>query len=1095
MALQFILGPAGSGKTKYLYDYVLAEAKEHPERTYYYIVPEQFSMITQWDLLARPDCKGIMNIDVTSLKRLSDKAFGVMSGLAPEFLPEIAKSMIIKKVLLDKKDDLVLYRRNAAFPGFVAETKALISELMQYSVNEEILQKAIEQGGDGRLRNKLQDALTLLTGVESYLGAKRVTQEGRFDRFAQLAEKSGVFRESVVILDGFTGFTPSQNEILKKILKLTLDVKCAITIDEVSYKKALKPYQLFNMSKEAVAQLTELADAMKTDIEEPVFTSYNKYADAGLEALKNSLYAPQKKACETNAVTLFQATDIKAEAKYVAIRIEKLLREENYRLNDIAVLVSDLDAYGEKVYEELSRISGNVFMDRKRSLYENECAGFVMQLLKLMEKGNDIDIAISIAKNSLSGIEHEDACLLETYCTALGIKGSTFDKPFTKEYYGKLEINLDKVNATRERLYKILRRIIRLKAQKAADFSRLLVSTLEAFGVEDKLFEKADALKEKGELLNAQVYEKVYGEVLEILKQMEAFLGNDEITAQEFRGICEAGLMEAKVGMVPKGAEQIIIGDMERTRLKGIKVLFLLGANEGMLPRPAAKRPILTDKDKQTLSGLGITLSPDSMKKIGNDRFYTYLALTKPGERLYISWAGRDKEGTVLQVSQVVRELQTIFPKLSVTTWEQLSEDERILQNDLGKSYILSQKRERNGAVLAANGRAEEQLSRETARALYGEKLYGSVSRLENFAKCPFMHFLNYGLRLLQAEKYELSAIDFGDVAHSALEAYGKELKDRSLRWTEVDKITRDEIISICSHKATDSYKEGIFKDNEKNSYVEERVEEALKVTVEMMTEQLRDTRFEPDEFEKPFRFSTDQFEFVGKIDRIDSCDIDGKKAVKIVDYKSSKHEVNLSELYYGKSLQLPLYMREETRDEKNSIPAALLYNVINDPILDMTEAEEHEDMSQSIENEKKANFMPTGLINVRDDVLIALDSVFDNGSGMLQPETKSGKIAVSVKKDGDVRENKQTATDDEFRTILTYAEKKVQKQSADIMSGNIKRQPVGDGKSLSCVYCEFHAVCGFDTACGDSYRTMKSLKKDEVIARMKREEGKNTNG
>ncbi len=1091
MALQFVLGPAGSGKTKYLYDYVLAEAKEHPERTYYYIVPEQFSMITQWDLLSRPDCKGIMNIDVTSLKRLSDKAFGIMSGLAPEFLPEIAKSMIIKKVLLDKKDDLVLYRRNAVYPGFVAEAKALISELMQYSVSEEILQNAIEQGEEGgRLKNKLRDALTLLAGVESYLGTKKVTQEGRFDRFAQLAEKSGVFNQSVVILDGFTGFTPSQNEILKKILKLTVDVKCAITIDEDSYKKVLKPYQLFNMSKEAVDQLTQLADALQIEVEEPVFTSYNKYADASLASLKKSLYMPQKESCDTGAVTLFQAGDIKSEAKYTAIRIEKLLREDHYRLNEIAVLVSDLDVYGEKVYEELSRISGNVFMDRKRSLYENECAGFVMQLLKLMERGNDTDVAIAIAKNSLSGIEHEDACLLETYCTALGVKGSAFDKPFTKEYYGKLEINLEKVNATREKLHRTLKKITRLKPQKASDFSRHLVAALETFGVEDKLFDKADILKEKGELLEAQVYEKVYAEVLEILKQMEAFLGEDVITAQEFRGICEAGLMEAKVGMVPKGAEQIIIGDMERTRLKDIKVLFLMGANEGMLPRPAAKRPILTDKDKQTLSGLGITLSPDSMKKIGNDRFYTYLALTKPTERLYISWAGRDKEGAVLQASQLVRELQAVFPRLSITSWEDLTEDEKTLQNDMGKNYLLSRKREENAKNLATYGREPELLSPETAEKLYGDRLYGSVSRLEKFAQCPFRHFLDYGLRLLPMEKYELSPIDFGDVAHNALEAYGKELKSRNLRWTEVEPATRDEIISLCAHKATDTYKEGIFKENEKNSYVEERVEEALRVTVEMMTEQLQDTRFEPDEFEKPFSFSTDRFEFVGKIDRIDCCDIDGKKGVKIVDYKSSKHEVDLAELYYGKSLQLPLYMREETRDEEKTIPAALLYNVINDPILDLTDAAVHDDMSKIIEDEKKSSFMPSGLINVRDDVLIALDSVFDNGSGMLQPETKSGKIAVSVKKDGEVKDSKQTATDDEFRTILAYAEKKVKMQSAEIMSGNIKRQPVSDGKALSCANCEFHAICGFDTGCGDSYRTMRALKKDEAIARMKREEG-----
>ncbi len=1090
MALQFVLGPAGSGKTKYLYDYVLGEAKKHPERTYYYIVPEQFSMITQWDLLSRPDCKGIMNIDVTSLKRLSDKAFGTLSGLAPEFLPEIAKSMIIKKVLIEKKDDLVLYRRNAVYPGFVAEAKALISELLQYSVSEEMLQNAIEQGENtGRLKGKLKDALTLLSGVESYLGEKKVTQEGRYDRFAELAEKSGVFSNSVVILDGFTGFTPSQREILKKILKLTVDVKCAITIDEASYKKALKPYQLFNMSKEAIAELSALADAMKIDVIEPVFTSYDKYADPSLACLKNGLYAPKKATCDTGAVFTFQAGDVKSEAKYAAIRIEKLLREEHYRLSDIAVLVSDLDTMGTEVYEALAGISGNVFLDRKRSLYENECAGFVMQLLRLMERGADTDNIIAIAKNSLSGIEHEEACLLETYCTALGIKGSRLERPFTKEYYGKMEISLDRVNGTREKLWKAVRRLSGLKPQKAADFARLLTATLEALKVEERLLDKADILKEKGESLNAQVYEKVYSEIGEILNQMVAFLGDEVISAQEFRGICEAGLMEAKVGMVPKGAEQIIIGDMERTRLKDVKALFILGANEGMLPKPAVKRPILTDKDKQTLEGFGITLSPDSMKKIGNDRFYTYLALTKPRERLYISWSGRDKEGTTLQVSQVVREVQSIFPNLQTLGWENLPEDERTLQNDLGKGYMLSEKRRVNAEKMALSAVEPERLARETAKALYGEKLYGSVSRLEAFAACPFKHFLKYGMRLLQSEKYELSPIDFGDVAHSALENYGKELKKRNLRWAEVEPGVRDEIITDCARTATDSYKEGIFKDSEKNSYIEERVEEALRVTVEMMTEQLKDTLFEPAVFEKPFKVSAEGYEFVGKIDRIDDCEIDGKRAVKIVDYKSSEHEVDLEELYYGNSLQLPLYMSVEVAESENAIPAALLYNAINDPILNLTDKAEHDDMTETIAKERTSQFKPQGLINVRDDVLIALDSTFDNGSGMVKPGVKSDKIGISVTKDGNIGKSKQAATDDEFYTILEFARKKVDMQSRDITDGNIAKQPIGKGKGMSCDRCDFHSVCGFDLACGDSYRVMKKLSKDEAIARMRKEE------
>lgn len=1094
MALHLVLGTAGSGKTTFLYDEVIRMAGANPATTYYFIVPEQFSIKTQYDLVARHPEGGILNIDVTSLARLADMAFGVLHGEKCEFLPEIGKSMIIKKVLSDKKDELVMFGRNARRAGFVAEAKALISELMQYNVSLEELETLAKETDDAILKNKLEDTITLYSGFNERLGNGLHTAEGLYDAFAEVADRSGVLKKSVVILDGFTGFTPSQYELLRCFMKQCDDVYISFTADETAASgKELKDFDLFRMSQLSVKKVRELAVSAGCELADDVFVKYDDpVKHASVKALERGLFRQgRSRGSSAGRIMLYNASDPGAEARHAASEIERLLREENYRYKDIAVVVSDMDAYGELVSRELDKVNVRYFVDRKKSLGENECSGLITLMLRLMEKGPDTDLLISFAKNSLSGIDRAEACELENYCLALGIKGSRFKKKFEKDFNCHGQILLaEKAEPVRAKIMQVLTPLFCIKTSEVIYITNRVRDFFGKIRLEEKLLERAERLKDKGDMLRAKEYSKVYEAVDDILNQLCEYLGGEEMSLKEYREVLEAGLAEARVGLVPEGSEQIVIGDVERTRLKDIKALFLLGANDGRLPKAASSKGILSEYDKDALMEKGVELSPGMLRKVGRDRFYIYLALSKPTDRLYVSYCMTNEAGESSKASQVVTRIQKLFDDLEVTTFQQLPKAARILENNLGHSEKLREEREKTAKKDVVSPTVTEHISKETADALYGEKLYGSISKLEAYANCPFRFFLTYGLNLNKREEFTLEADDFGNVCHEALEIYGKMLKERGISWFAVSEEERRKLVAQCTENAVSAYNNGIFESSGKNKYISERVEQLLNASVDALTKQLAGSDFEPYEFEHQFTVKNELFTLTGKIDRIDVCRKEGAESVKVIDYKSSDHDFDVQKLYYGQSLQLPVYMDRalSMKELGNVRPAAMLYNHFLDPVVDAPEyGIDETEARETIASEIAKEFKTKGLVNSDFEIIKCLDHAFVDEAGTLKDKVKSERIPVGTKADGGFDQYSRVASDEDFKLYLTIASEKMKKEAREIKAGNVSVTPVFDKDGLSgCRFCDFKDVCGFDLKNGYKSRFLKNYGKEELEKKLK---------
>lgn len=1113
MALQFILGASGTGKTTYLYNTVTKLAAENPKTTYYFIVPEQFTLQTQKELVQCNPAGGIFNIDVLSLARLAHKVFEELGREQRKILKDIGKSMVVKRVLRDCGEKLSLFGANAGQTGFVEEVKSLLSELFQYGIGEaELLDMMEENKEDELLLKKLSDVLLMVRRFRDFLGDEYMTAEGLYDALADCIGESVVMKNCEVVLEGFTGFTPSQYELLRKLLRLAKNVYVSVTITKEAAFGPKKEHDLFSMSRNTVDRLTKLAEEVHCEVADPVIAGEQDYrhdADSALHYIWSNLFRYPAKISECSAegeITLYAGADAGAECRYAVTKILQLVQQHKYRYKDIAVIVSDINQYGELMERELNAAGIPCFLDYKKNMSENTFAEYIKAVLRLAEAGLHTEGVLSYVKNSLSGWEKEDVFDLENYCLALGIKGYQFEKEWKRVYRTHTTVSLERMNGLRERLLSELKPLLDAFQNKEAtveEDTRALFYFLKDHGLEKRLKEKEEEFLTKNDRLRAREYAQVYRVVLELFDQLVELLGKEKLTPKEYRELVETGLREAKVGLIPTGSEQIVIGDMERTRLKEIKALFFLGVNDGKVPSVSGNRGIFSDRDRKELAGDKYELAPDPVTKMNQGQFYLYMNLTKPAERLYLTYAAVGEDGKTIRTSYLIGKITALFSGLTVHT-EFDSSAEAMVQNDKGRRAFLTSLREfaageaeesfgelfcwhaghlvkeeldrliRQAVMLAE----KEQISPETAKELYGNTIVGSVTRMEQYARCAFAHFLKYGLALEERQEYRLQAPDIGNLYHDGLKRFGEAVLAMGKKWQDISAAEREAMAEDCAKEAVEAYATDIFLSSARNKYLTKQMERVLKKTLDILTVQLAGSDFSPEAFERSFFHTDRNLSLHGIIDRVDSCETEEGKLIKIVDYKSGTKDFSMEELYYGLSMQLAVYMTAVLREKenKNALPAGMFFYHVDDPIVNKVD---------QIEQEVLKKQRVKGLVNSDRDIVRKLDHAFADAAGGLAASVKSVKIPVETDKEGQYKKSSKVASNAVFEAISDYVYRKLKEESEEILSGAAEIAPHKCKTGTGCDYCSYASVCGFDKKSGSRYRVLPSMSDEEVFEKL----------
>ena len=1160
MPLQFIFGPSGSGKSYHLYHQIIDESRIHQEQNYIVLVPEQFTMQTQKELVSLHPAGGILNIDILSFQRLAYRIFEETGGSLYPVLEETGKSLVVKRVAQEKKKELTILGSTLKRTGAVSQMKSLISELKQYQIAPSELDMWAEETGEKKLlAAKLKDTGVIYRAFEEYLENRYVTAEDVLEVLAGKLEESALIKNSEVLVDGFTGFTPVQIGVLGKLFRLCAKVYVTIIMDEREdpYKKAI-PHQLFAMSRQLVQQLMKAADEAGCPVEPEIWVRRSGHGrfqpGSTMDQLEQRLFRYGKRGFSGNGIEkrpesgteaktgnpaagyeakqqgiyISVAPNPRAELEETVRLIRRMVREEGMRYQDFAVLTGDLSVYGTYAREIFEKCGVPYFVDEKHSVLMNPFVEFLRAAIEMVVQSFSYESVFRYLRCGLSSLDREETDAMENYVLALGIRGlKAYGETWTRGYRGIKPDEVPQRNLLREKFYAEVQPFAERMKKKDATV-RERTEALYALAVQnqmqEKLEERRQQFEQQGQEAFAKEYSQIYGIVMELLDKIVEVLGEEKMTLAEYQEILEAGFAEASVGIIPPTADQVLIGDNERSRLKDIRVLFFVGVNDGLIPRHDAGGGILSEYDREELERADAKLSPTARETMYQQKFHLYRNLTKPSERLYLSFTKAGASGEAQNPSYLINEIRKLFPEIPVRDIEKEEKPEEKLEmprsgealflEELGRAaegeidplfeelyrwYAahpeagIPAETYRKAAFLRC---ADGVIGKSAASALYGDTLKNSATRLEKYAACAFAHFMEFGLQIRERDQYELKAADMGTVMHEALEKFSKKLQENGETWKTVTDDTRDRLIEECVEEPMADYGNTIFQSSSRNQYRIIRVKRILKRTVWALQQQIRQGEFEPGEFEVSFSMEDslsainidlsehEKMRLRGRIDRVDLCETDDKVYVKIIDYKTGNTSLDLVALYYGLQLQLVLYleaamaMAAKRNPNRKLIPAGIYYYNMKDPIVsgfDMTKEE--------IEAKQQKELRMNGLTSTEKASLLLIDAEGGN--------VVSG---LEYKKDGSLSSRALVANADQMHELGHFARKKALDLARDIYGGKIDAYPYEYKKMNPCEYCEYGSVCGFDLQLeGCHYRRLSALDKDEVWQEIAREENKQT--
>ncbi len=1136
MALQMILGGSGSGKTHFLYETVIREAELHPEQTCFVIVPEQFTMQAQKDIVCLHPRHATMNIDVVSFQRLAYRVFEELAVEQLEILDDMGKSMVLRKTAAGERRRLRLFGGHLSQNGFISQLKTTISEFYQYGITPQILREMAPLARTPLSRQKMEDLAVIFQSFEDYIEGHYITTEEVLDVLCRELPRSEVIRASVIALDGYAGFMPVQYRLLELFMVYARQVYVTVTADRrAGVYRALGMQDLFHMSSQMVRRLAQLAGQNQVrqlpDIwleDEAGRMLAGDPAGAGkapeLIHLERNLFRPQRRVYagkDTGAVLFYQAATPAGEVARVVHEIRRLVCERGLRYRDMAVVTGALGGYGGEVAHQFTQSGIPFFLDDKKNILDNPMTELVRAALEAVRRDFSYESVFRYLRTGLVTGDREMTDRMENYVLAMGIRGSRrWGETWGRTYRGGASLNLDELNAFRETVMAplfALRDALRQENVTVGMQAEAVKELLITCRAEEKMEYYRQYFLERGEYRLAKEYGQIYEAVIGLLDRLIALLGEEQVSRAEFMEILDAGLAEVTVGVIPATVDRVVVGDLTRTRLAHVKVLFFVGVNDGIVPMRKGGGSLLSDAEREFFGEHRLELAPTAREDSFQQRFFLYRVMTRPQMRLAVSYAAMGADGKSRRPSYLVGELRKMFPAaVCLKEAEEEVNQELYTPEEAKQALIAGLRTFRDSGVLepqteelcrffAGDERYREELktlvdaafyvyekqgiSHAAAQALYGRILSGSVTRLEQYAACAYGHFLKFGLELDERQRYELGAADIGNLFHDSIDLCFRSLRERGGDWRTLGDEERTALVSSCVAQVTGEYGNTILGSSSRNAYLGRRVEEMTQRTVWALQQQIIKGDFEPAGFEVSFSAADnlqalkislspeEELHLRGRIDRVDLCEDGGQVYVKIIDYKSGSTSFDLMALYYGLQLQLVVYMdavmelTKRRHPEKEVVPAGILYYNIADPMVEKDGLAGCE--AADIDREILRRLRMNGLVNSELEVIRHLDHAIE----------KESDIIPVVLKDGAVQEGRSSVADrGRFESLRGFVHEKVKRAGQEILGGSIAAEPYKSGARTACDYCPYHAVCGFDKKIsGYEYRKLRTKKTAEI--------------
>ncbi|MBQ3548701.1 MAG: PD-(D/E)XK nuclease family protein [Oscillospiraceae bacterium] len=1083
--LTILIGRAGSGKSATVLSQL--NTRRH-ERGQILLVPEYTSHEAEMDLLKSCGDTASASAEVVSFASLARRILAETGGGADFTLDGGGKLLTMRRSLEDMREQLCVFGKASRRAVFLQQLTDLMDEFYAYNIVPETLHKRVADI-EGTMGDKLRDLAYIFTAYDARLHSGNIDSRGRLEKLCDHLHESHYFDEKDLYVDGFSFFTKQEERILGYALRHCHSVTVTLLGEQYSF-------DLFQNTTAQRQRLVRLANEAGVAHRLQFLKHDNTGALSHLEACFFGADEPYEGDDAAEHLALYEASDAYAEVEYVSAEIRRLVTEEGYRYRDIAVACRDMERYGTLLEMVLRRDGISAYMSQRRDLTEKAVITMILSAVDAVTGGFEYEDMFRCLKTGLAGISRDECDLLENYVIRWDIHGSMWlrEQPWTAhpDGYG-LEIN-DRAAAQLEQINRI-REILRphfaalyegLKGEsKGADKARALYHFAASCGVPEQLRVKADTLTAAGEVQQAEEYVQLWSIFCGVLDQFVEILGTETIDGEEFARLLRLVLSRYSVSTIPATLDQVKVSEITRNDRHRVRAMFLLGANDSVLPRVEMQGGILDEAARKAMSERDLPLSDATFDALDNELQNIYACLAQPTDYLHISWCCSDSAGTELRPSFVVERTARLFPTLRIrredgsyrlrlesTALCQAAEDTRLWRyfRDSGRCHSVLDAMER------ARTMTKGKLSPAAVEGLYGKTLAMSASRMDNANSCHFSYFMRYGLRAKERKSAAFEAPEIGTFVHYLLENVSRDVKEQG-GWAKVESAALHEMVRIYVERYAAEEIDRYEEKTPRFKYLFRRLRETAYDIIDNIAEELRDSDFVPIAFElgfggrdgalQPITVTEGgaQLSLSGKVDRIDGWLKDGKLYLRVVDYKTGKKAFDLTDVRYGLGLQMLLYLF--TLEEKGSayfgkeiVPAGVLYHPARSEILRLERNTEEEKIAAAL----RKSVQRTGLVLGEPAVLQAMEH-----SALEKPAF----LPISVNKDGKLSGGIASAA--QLGKLGRYVDKLLHDITREIASGNIDADPYARGpQEDACTYCPFASACYFDK----QRDTMRYLKK-----------------
>lgn len=1028
--------------------------------------------------------------------------------------------MLIYSILSNKKNNLKFLGKSE---NNIDMIMTQLTELKKHGVSLDNLETLKENIEDTYLESKLNDIYTVYSQFQEKIKNNYIDENDSLTILKEQLDSTNMFDNTEIYIDEFVGFTKQEYDIIEKLLEKAYKVTISITSDEL-YKTKDASNDIFYTNKETISKILKIAKANNIKIEEPVKQEeIYRFKNKELNHIEENLYNfPYKKFNEdvTN-LKLFLANNQYSEVENIARTIVKLVRDEGYRYRDIAIITKNIDTYSNLCKAIFNEYNIPVYIDEKRDLSQNILVKYLISILDVFSKNWTYDSVINYIKSGFTNISQEDIYLLENYALEWNVRGSLWYKQDWnfRDADEKGEEQIAHLNELRRN---IVNPLVKLKNNLSGKKSAKQISeNLYKFFIENKideiLAEKINKLNEAQEVSISAEYETSWKIIMQVLDEIVLVFGDENITFETYMQILKTGLGESKLGTIPMAQDEVTVGDVDRSRSHKIKIVFIIGLNDGMFPGTTKAEGFLNDADRQKIQEKGIELAKGTVDRIYEDNFNIYKAFTTAEERMYLSYSSSDMEGKSLRQSILVSRIKKIFAKLQEESDIIQRKSEICTKQNTFEELLINLRDFRDGkeinpiwfkiynifdndtewkpklesAIKALSyTNVPEKITKENVEKMYGDVLKTSVSRLEQYSSCPFSYYLKYGLKLNEKETFNLEAVDTGTFMHDVIDSFFARLDEQEINIKQITDEEIEEIVTEIIQDKLNLNKNYIYTVSAKYKILAGRLKKVVTTSMKYIVQSIKQSEFEVFGHEiefggkgqyKPITVKTDdgkRVEIIGKIDRVDILKNPDGTYVRIIDYKSSIKNIDLNQVVSGLQLQLLTYLNETCKVE-DFLPAGVLYFNLSNPSI----SSEKNMTDEEIENKIKQEFKMKGLILADVNIIRKMDTKIDETG-------TSTIIPAGIKKDGEINNLKTSAiSKEQFNYLQKYMNKLIKQISESILAGNIEVKPYYNTKlkTTPCTYCKYRSICRFDeNSATNKYNYISNLNKDAILEMIK---------